>query len=277
MSLKKILVHLAHDDQHMVRLDVGIRLAKAQGAALAALYITFPSGMPEYIAGRGASQVYLEEAYKSAKRHAEELRAEAEKRCADSKVELEWLVVNGEHLKELTYQAHVADITIVSQPSEASYLEDHIRTRLAEELVMASGSPVLILPRRDEEPLPVFGRHIMVAWNPSREAVRAVRDALPLLINAEKVSVVTIGKTPEDMASESEVVAFLARHGVPAEPYSVRKEQSVGPQLLSTAQVLNCDMIVMGAYGHSRIYELVMGGATRHVMNHTERPVLMSH
>lgn len=274
-SLKTILVHLADDDHHRTRLDVALRLAQQHGAHLVALFITFPVGMPAAIAGRGASSVFLAEARESARRKAEQLRQEFEQRCREASLGHTWVVEDGEHLEALTRHAHVADMTIVSQSTEGSYLEDRVRTRLAEEITLVSGSPVLLLPRID--PIPAFAQHIMVAWHPNREAVRALRDSLPFLRAAHRVSVVSVGETRQETDSEHEVVAHLHRHEVKARAVQVPEDDNIGPKLLATAEKLGCDMMVMGAYGHSRVRELLLGGATRHVFRHTRIPVLLSH
>lgn len=273
-GLKTILVHLADDDHHRARLDVALRLAKQHDAHIIALFITFPVGMPPTIAGRGASSVVLAEAREHARRKAEELRAHFEKRCDEASAGHTWVVEDGTQLETLARHAHVADVTLVSQSPEGSYLEDRLRPRLAEEITVTSGSPVLLLPRID--PIPPFAEHIMVAWRPNREAVRALRGALPFLAAAPRVSVVTIGED-DPAAGVQEVVAHLQRHGVAAEPVRVPDDDEVGPTLLATAEKRGCDMLVMGAYGRSRVRELLLGGATRHVFRNTRVPVLMSH
>lgn len=274
-GLKTILVHLADDDHHRARLDVALRLARQHGAHVVALFITFPVGMPPAIAGRGASAVFVQEARSSARRKAEALRREFDSLCREAAVEQTWIVEDGEQLEALARHAHVADLTIVSQSSEGSYLEDRVRPRLAEEITLLSGSPVLLLPRVD--PVPGFAEHVMVAWHPNREAVRALRDALPFLRAAPRVSVVAVGEAPARSAGEAEVVAHLRRHGVAAEPVRVPERDGVGATLLATARERGCDMLVMGAYGRSRLRELLLGGATRHVFRNTHVPVLMSH
>src|SRR5690606_34799370 len=123
---------------------------------------------------------------RSAAGKAESLQREFEAACASASVGGTWVVEDGEHLEALDRHAHVADVTIVSQSTEGEFLEDRVRPRLAEEITLISGSPVLLLPRVD--PMPAFAEHIMVGWHHNREAVRALRDALPFLVAAPKVS-----------------------------------------------------------------------------------------
>jgi nucleotide-binding universal stress UspA family protein len=116
-----------------------------------------------------------------------------------------------------------------------------------------------------------------VAWNGSREAVRAVNDALPLLVEAEQVEVVCVTPHP-DSASMDAICLHLARWGVSAVAHPLPVgDQSVGPALLSRAAEFGADLLVMGAYGHSRLRELILGGVTREVLGDMTLPVFASH
>ncbi len=275
MPIKTILVHLANDAHHADRLEVALRLAKQYDAHITALFITFPVGMPPVIAGRSASAVFIADARERARERAAALEKEFEQSCAKQGVSHTWVVEDGAHLQALSYHAHAADLMILSQSEPGQYLEDRFRLRLAEELVLDVGCPVMLLPR--VQPVPAFGKRILIGWHSNREAVRAVRGSLDLLRTAESVTAMTVGPTPEDKLSEHELVAYLARHGVEAEGVNVDDRGGVGETLLAEAKARGSDMLVMGAYGHSRIREVVLGGATRHVFRHAELPVLTSH
>ncbi len=273
MSIKTILVHVADDDQHRTRLDVAADLARKYKAHLFALFITSPIGMPSQIVGRGASAGYLSAAVQSSRRKAAALKEEYGTYCEEHAITYDWVVEEGSHLDLLAYHAHLADLAVVSQVVH-EHLEDHFRLRLPEELTMVTGCPVLLLPRADR--IAPFGRHILVAWRSNREAVRAVRGSLDFLRAAERVTVLTVGQTPEEMASEREAVAYLQRHGIKAEPRTV-EDGDVGETLLKQAAELGCDLMIMGAYGHSRLREILVGGVTRHVFEHTTIPVVLCH
>jgi nucleotide-binding universal stress UspA family protein len=153
--------------------------------------------------------------------------------------------------------------------------------KFPESLVMDAGRPVLLLPRSAHDPSFAI-RRVLVAWNGSREAARAVGDAMPLLRRAEAVRVVSAesasGERDGARLPEVDVAAWLARHGVRSELASVlRDERDVGAWLLSTANDFDADLIVAGAYGHSRIREFVLGGVTRTLLRSMAVPVLMSH
>jgi nucleotide-binding universal stress UspA family protein len=126
---------------------------------------------------------------------------------------------------------------------------------------------------------PDAGQRVLVAWNASREAARAVTDALPLLSRAERVEVVAFDSTGDHgEVPGADIALFLSRHGVKA---SAARQSApgvdVGSQILSRAADVDADLIVMGAYGHSRLRELALGGATRSMLDAMTVPVLMAH
>jgi nucleotide-binding universal stress UspA family protein len=128
----------------------------------------------------------------------------------------------------------------------------------------------------------IIGRRALVAWNASREAARALNDAIPLLEDAENVTVLSVnpkrGIRGEGDLPAADIALHLARHGMKAEAsYVVAEDIGVGDALLSRAADLGSDLIVMGGYGHSRLREIVLGGATRTVLRHMTVPVLLSH
>jgi len=145
---------------------------------------------------------------------------------------------------------------------------------------LAAGRPVLVVPYAFEHrPL---GHRVLVAWNASREAARAVSDALPLLKRAGHVHVVAFQPERSGTAHGEEpgadVGLYLTRHGVKVTASSYENSTvDIGNQLLSRAFDLSADLIVMGAWGHSRLREFVLGGVTRTLLETMTVPVLMSH
>ena len=117
-----------------------------------------------------------------------------------------------------------------------------------------------------------------MAWNANREAARAVHDAMPLLTHAESVVVLSVDPQDERHFAGADIATHLARHGVNVEARrSVAPNIPIGDELLNMASDLGSDLMVMGAYGHSRLREAVFGGVTRHLLRHMTIPVLMSH
>ncbi len=275
MAIKTILVHLADDEEHLKRLEVALMLAKRHDAHVTALFITTPIGMPAEITGRGASAVYLSEATIQARAKADALEEEFDSACERGGVKYSWITTEGDHLDLLAKHAHAADLVIASQPTYES-LEDRLRVRLPEELALHSGLPVLVLPRGKN--IETLGNRILIAWKDTRETIRAVRDNIASLVDAEKVFVLTVAPDAHDALTLQEIAHFMQRHGVNVETQHIANyEDSIGQTILDAAQACNADMIVLGAHGHSRLRELIMGSVTDHVLKNTEIPVVISH
>lgn len=145
---------------------------------------------------------------------------------------------------------------------------------IPDQLAVLAPCPVLILPYADTVPRPF--RRMLVAWKPTREASRALRDALPLLLQAEEVVVLTVGDDDADARQTADVEQFLKRHGIAARfTSSTNGDRDAGRTVLAVTHDMSCDTVVMGAYGHSRLRELVMGGVTRWMMSNMDLPVLV--
>jgi nucleotide-binding universal stress UspA family protein len=147
-------------------------------------------------------------------------------------------------------------------------------------VALLTGRPIFVVPYTGT--FTNIGRKVLVGWDASREATRAVHDAMPLLAGASSVTVITIdAKETEDGHGEipgADIALHLARHGVSANvERTVSADVGIGNTLLSRANDLEADLLVMGAYGHSRVHELLLGGATRTVLAGMTLPVLMAH
>ena len=150
---------------------------------------------------------------------------------------------------------------------------------LPEQTMLRSGAPVLVVPYAGD--FPTLGTHALIAWKDTREAARALREALPLLRGASRVELLELdeGSRAAEAAPASlhEARAWLARHGIGAEARLEPAAGDAGETLLSRAADLSADLLVMGAYGHARVREWVLGGATRHLLGHMTLPTLMAH
>ncbi|MFT7533472.1 MAG: nucleotide-binding universal stress UspA family protein, partial [Gammaproteobacteria bacterium] len=175
----------------------------------------------------------------------------------------------------LIEQAHYSDIVVMGQSNPGDV--NDISTGLVDQVIMACGRPVMVIPYIGAQAK--IGQRILLAWNGTREAVRALHDAMPLLQSAEEVIVMTVNSNDTDEhIPGADISLHLARHNINATVNStVSKNIDIGDTLLSRASDHSADCIVMGAYGHSRFREMIMGGATRHLLQHMTVPVLMSH
>ena len=277
MALTTILVHLARDADAPARLAVAERLAKTHGAHLTALYLARPLDLPAEIAGRGLSRAFLETEAERVAESARTLEEDFREQARRLGLSHDWIVADAEHLEALRTHAHAADVIVVSRGPEQA-LEDRVRLRLAEELVLVTGLPILILPEGYAAPAVAPGRRVLVAWKPTREAVRALRDALPILQRAERVLLTTVRPTEGDALAALEITHYLERQSVAAETLDVEENaDGVAATLLAVAEAHGCDLVVAGAYGHSRLREVLFGGVTRDLFRSSRLPLLLSH
>jgi nucleotide-binding universal stress UspA family protein len=173
-------------------------------------------------------------------------------------------------------QARNADLIIANEALDGNPL-DRLRYVSTSDLVMQAGRPVLVLPPSIDS-LPA--RHILVAWKDTREARRAVADALPLLKSAARVTVLEIASNDSLADAQTNVVDvayWLGHHGVTAHGSAVASSGDDAKQLSAIVEHHAVDLIVAGAYGHSRFREWVFGGVTRDLLLHAKLPVLLSH
>lgn len=176
---------------------------------------------------------------------------------------------------DLAAIARTADLFIGTRP----YGDPEDRHRIEEQVLFGAGRACLFLPPGGT---PHRGFHtVAIAWDTSREAARALAEAMPFLERAQAVHLVHVGSSWEDDKSIDKELALvlehLARHGVEAKVVKALRQNSTGEQIEETAHRLGADLIVMGAYAHTRLIEIVFGGATRYVLRHATLPVLMAH
>ena len=175
--------------------------------------------------------------------------------------------------EDMTWRGRASDLCLLGLPQVG--IEDRLDV---EDWLFGLGRPCLLYPEASNEPFRLDS--VVVCWDFSKSAARAVGDALPILKAAQKVHVMTVQgekKIPvEDI--KSPVLDLLTAHGVQAD-YSVTQlgTESIGSTILDEAQNRRADMLVMGAYGHSRLKEFVLGGATKEILNTARMPLFMSH
>jgi nucleotide-binding universal stress UspA family protein len=279
MSIKNILVHVDDSDHVDGRLDVAVGLAKAHQAHLAAIYAIPEPFVPAYVGGGYLPADLIESQNEQARERADEAKSRFAARMERDGIEAEWRQAEGYAADVVSVNAKYADLTVVGQANPEDP-HDYPNASLPAEVALGAGRPVLVVPYigvRHE-----VGKNVLVAWNGSREATRAVNDALPILIRAEKVTVLAVnprrGDADHGDVPSADISLHLARHGVRVEAsQTVSDGVDVGDILLSRIADLGADLFVMGAYGHSRMRELMMGGVTRDLLRHMTVPVLMSH
>lgn len=272
MQTRSIVVHLTDDPQYADRLAVAIDLALRFGAHIDVVYTVPPAHAPAGTIGRAASMEYLAEMAEAARTKAARIETEAATRCKAQLASWRWHLAEGDEVEALVGFARRADLLIVRQISQG-LLEDLVTTDITERLLIEGGAALLLVPATwAAEPI---GRRVLVAWNRSREAIAAVRDALGFLAMADGVVILAARDGAASEAPGADLAAYLAQHGIQASVVAAAGDSDEA--ILETAKSQGCDLVVMGGFGHSRLAEFVLGGATQFMLRHTTIPVLMRH
>lgn len=181
-----------------------------------------------------------------------------------------FLTLTGRTPDILPQQARLADLTVVRHPNTP---EEVSSSDVLHAVLFDSGRPLLIAPR--VAPTTV-GRRICLGWNGSAESAAAVEAAMPWLQRAEAVRILWANEYQRRGPQAQELQTYLAMHGVPADLKMFKPiDNIVGAGLLAAAQEFNCDLLAMGAYAHSRLRQQILGGVTRHILEHATLPVMM--
>ncbi|WP_374446898.1 universal stress protein [Stella sp.] len=276
MTLRNILVHVDGGQPAVARLELAIALAERDRAHLTALDIFGAEPMPGFVAAE-LPQAVIDQIRAAARERATATEARLRPLLSAANAPTEWRTVESLDPATIAHHARYCDLAIVGQDDPDTPASPD---GIAEAVVMGSGRPVLVVPYAGR--FRTVGSNVLVAWDGGREAARAVNDALPLMAPGATVTVLSLN--PDHTAAGGtgypgqDISAHLARHGVRVEAANyVTEDISVGDMLLSRAADLGADLVVMGAYGHSRLRDFVLGGATRHMLAHMTVPVLMSH
>jgi nucleotide-binding universal stress UspA family protein len=171
--------------------------------------------------------------------------------------------------------ARLRDLTIIPVPEG-----DHVDQWYSESIIFGSGRPTIVLPHTRRRTAPFALDNVIVAWDFSRPATRAITDAMPILEKAKRVCVLTVSneKAIGTRRSGAELAKHLARHGVDVVLDEVdAKGRRIGEVFEAQVTYRSADLLVMGAYGHSRIREFILGGATKSMLARPPVPIFLSH
>lgn len=280
MSWKDILAIVTEADADESAVRLAAALAQTFDAHLSAAFLTPLPDEPLAYEPTVVAGVWAELLGRArAQAEAERRRFEEKLRAMGRPFELRTAEALSRDLGRVAaVHARYADISVLSRPAEGP--GGDVREELIEGILFHAGRAVLVAPP-DWAAGPV-GKRIVVAWDASREATRALSEAQPLLDSAERVTVVTVDAKPKTFGHGelpgANIAAHLGRRGLPVE---VRNLDSMGRSaalaILSEAQTVAADLIVMGGYAHSRLREMVFGGATRDLLRASRLPLLMAH
>lgn len=280
MSYKTILVHVDDSSHAATRIEVAAAIAMAQNAHLIGAAVTGVSRfIEEAVAANPYSPAitpYLDTLRQRASVSLDKFEEQVHRIGVRS---FERRLSDDEGSGGIGLQARYSDLVVVGQsdPAEPAHAVD---VDFPEYVALTSGAPVLIIPFARE--FPRVGLHAVVAWNGSREARRAVQDAIPLLQAAQTVDVAVLNPVErhDEHGAEpgADMARYLHRHGIKVElKVETVKHGELGEALLSMVAAASADLLVMGCYGHTRFREMLLGGVTRHVLASMTVPVFMAH
>lgn len=275
MDYKSIFVLIDNGADSMRRFDFALGLAEKHGAHLTCLHLIYSPlvAYDPYAQWTALMREWEDTARDIQRKVIDKCRAISDL----SSVSVDFVGYLSSDAKQVLAHARMADLIVMGQRNPDD-VESDFGNGFRESFVLKVGRPVLFLPyaRSDSNKFDT----IIVAWDGGREATRALADAMPFLKKAKLVKIITVssGEEHEVELPDVDIASNLAKHGVNVE---VEKNENVsievGEWLLSRAADANADMLVMGAYGHNRIAELVLGGVTRSLLREMTIPVLMSH
>lgn len=278
--MKDILVLLDGGDGDAARIDVAARLAQRRDGRLTGLLLAADPPLPGFIeAGLPADLRAERRAVAAAEADAARQAFEDAARRHGVLDHAEWRESAGDPTETATLHGRYADLVVAGQPDPQAD-SDRLRPRV-EDLLFDCGRPVLVVPYAGR--FDTVGERIVVGWNASREAARAVGDAMPLLEAARRVTVLAVnpqrgGTAGLGDAPGADIARHLSRHGCVVEAAQVSTDQiDSGEAMLNVVSDEAADMVVMGAYGRSRLREMILGGMTRFMLRCATVPVLMSH
>ena len=293
MSIKRILVPLPASVDHTGEVETALTAAKALGAHVEALFISQPP--PATRGGVSVSEMgyrartaavapiswYAEERDRAAR----EARGHFASACAAIGIPMlsandqpgtplaaAWREAEGSYVEMAVQRAAAFDLVVAAS---ATVMESLMA--IAEQSLLQTRRPVLLAPSRLQGDLAVG---VMIAWDESPECWHAISAAIPFMHLAKSVRVISVDRDAGNrQASQAEVLAYLRCHGIAATAQVVAPDlRSVGDTLLAAAAEHDAGLLVMGAYSHSRLREMLLGGATRHILkNASARPVLLAH
>jgi len=276
VTYKTIMVHLQLRQSNDGVLRIAADLAERFHAAVIGIAVCQPMQIVQgdvYVSGD-----LIEQDRAEIKKEIREVELEFHKALSACVGPVEWrsAVTIAALPGYLATEARGADLVIIGIERDASLFDGSRHVNVGD-LAMQAGRPVLIVPAKTDR---LDLERVVVGWKDTREARRALADAVPLLIRAGQVTIVEIAAKDDLAAAQSrlaDVVAWLARHGVAAKPIAAESNGDDAGLLAAIAHDQKADLVVAGAYGHSRLREWAFGGVTRNFLLHADQCLLVSH
>lgn len=287
MSIRKILLPLASTAAGESALATGLLVARIWNAHVLALHVRVDARDVAPLAGEGLSGAMIEEMMAATEKESGEratlLRLLFDRAVTAHQISLSdpeadqdtatasFATAIGREEDVVAQQARLADLTVVAHPETGG---DAASADALHAVLFDSGRPVLLAPGT---PPAEIGRRICVAWNGTAESASAVTAALPWLQQADAVCILGSEGYQRRGPAAEELAPYLALHGIRADLGTIQPVGGVvGAGILAAAEEFGADLVTMGAYSHSRLRQLILGGVTRHVLEHARLPILMN-
>jgi nucleotide-binding universal stress UspA family protein len=277
-KLRSTLLHIDASPRSMQRLALAHALAVRYGAQVTALYASTPTALSlPFVMGQGAAEM-LPMLQQLDIDHRDNIKALFDRAESDTTTPFLWNELNEAPLiPGFARRALCADLLVLGQHDASDLLAVGVPSDFVPSVLIASGRPALVVPYVDLGT--TFGEEVLIAWKPTRECAHAVSAAIAFLQRARRIHL-TIADDVDAIADQFRALEdYLRLHDVtaPIERRATVPSGEPGEGLLSLAADVGADLLVMGCYGHSRTRELVLGGATRTVLQSMTLPVLMAH
>jgi len=270
MPITDVQVYVDNDTACGTRIENAANLAMRFEARLAGLYsvhkVTVPAGI-----GAPASMGFYEAVEQESTEQIELARSVFESNAAKVRGGGQFQTLEGYLIDDLSVQSRYADLLVIPQDlgAEANLNPNY----WPGSVLMTAACPVLLIP--DSKSINLPPQTALLAWDGSRESANALRAAWPMLERVEKIDIASVSSND---AEAMDIAQYIAHHGVECEIHLLEgSEWNAGSILLEQVEVLGSQLIIMGAYGHSRLREFVLGGTTKHILDHARLPVLFSH
>jgi nucleotide-binding universal stress UspA family protein len=288
MPIRKILLPLTGTAAGEAALSTALMIARIWDAHVTALHVRVDSRDVAPLAGEGLSGAMIEEMMSATEKESSDrahaVRALFDRFAADHDVMIaearpgsdhataSFAAVTGREEDLVAQLARLADLTVVPHPDAG---EDVSSSDALHAVLFDSGRPVLIAPQVAPA---TIGTRVCVAWNGTAESASAVLAAIPWMKRADAVRILSAEEYQRRGPGAQDLATYLALHGIHAEVATFRmvNNKKVGGGLLASALEFGADFLAMGAYSHSRLRQLILGGVTRHVLEYATIPVMMS-
>lgn len=286
-GFKHILVPVSDSETGQSPLEAAFIVGRRFSSHVVALHVRSDPTSAVPLVGEGMSGAMVEEMMTVAEQQAAERAARAkamfEQSCSRHDVprasappveglSAAWNDETGREEDLVARHGRLTDLLVVGRPQPDRDIPSALTLNAA---LMESGRPLLMAPAVVPA---TIGENVVIAWNGSAEAGRAVAAAMPFLHKASRICILSARENGADPAtSPGELAAYLAWHGLDASCHVFTEGANTGETLLREVAALGGDLLVMGAYTHSRLRQLILGGVTRHMLGHATIPVLMSH